>query len=84
MKQYQFIYLYFFIFYYYFFFKDIVLGFIYKCVPYPVEMFSFSPLVAATRRRDTSPALNISGPMGTAVNTNDEKRLYPVGPKFGM
>lgn len=36
-----------------------------------------------TRRRDTSPALNISGPMGTAVNTNDEKRLYPVGPKFG-
>lgn len=47
-------------------------------------MFSFLPLVAATRRRDTSPALNISGPMGTAVNTNDEKRLYPVGPKFGM
>ncbi|CAI9720796.1 rap guanine nucleotide exchange factor 2 isoform X14 [Octopus vulgaris] len=36
-----------------------------------------------TRRRDTSPALNVANSSGVTINANDEKRSYPVGPKFG-
>ena len=57
----------------------------YKCIIFIIYIWNlpFFSGITATRRRDTSPALNISGPVGTAVNTNDDKRLNPVGPKFG-